>query len=109
MGKGTKDTSGYLDVESMALREQLNQLTAALEEVAKAEGAEAMKAASEAARRIARQASQLADEFAGAAHAAAAAAGQGRSQLEGAIRDKPLVAVSLAAAVGFLLATLVRR
>ena len=109
MGKGTKDTFGYLGTESMALREQLNQLTAALEEVAKAEGAEAMKAASEAARRIAAQASQLADEFAGAAHAAATAAGQGRSQLEGAIRDKPLMAVSLAAAAGFLLATLVRR
>lgn len=109
MGKGTKDTFGYLGTESMALREQLNQLTAALEEVAKAEGAEAMKAASEAARRIAGKASQLADEFAGAAHTAAAAAEQGRSQLEGAIRDKPLMAVSLAAAAGFLLAMLVRR
>ena len=109
MRKGTKDRYGYLGTEPMALREQLNQLTAALEEVAKAEGAEAIKAASEAARRIAGQTSQLADEFAGAAHAAAAAAGQGRSQLEGAIRDKPLMAVSLAAAAGFLLATLMRR
>lgn len=109
MTKCTKDTVGYLGTEPMALREQLNQLSAALKVMAKAEGAQAMKAATAAARRIAGQASQLVDEFADTAHAAAAAAGQGRNRLKGAIRDKPWVAVSLAVAAGFLLATLVRR
>jgi ElaB/YqjD/DUF883 family membrane-anchored ribosome-binding protein len=36
-------------------------------------------------------------------------AGEGREKLEAAIRDKPLVAVSVAALAGFLLAALVRR
>ncbi len=109
MSRSTKNTFGYLGAEPMVLCEQLNELTAALEEIAKAEGAEAMKAATATARRIAGQASQLVDEFAGTAHAAAAAAGQGRSQVEGAVRDNPWIAISLAAAAGFLLATLVRR
>lgn len=109
MAKGTKDKFGYLGTEPMALREQLNELTAALEELAQAEGAEAMKTAGEAVRRIVGQASQLADEFADTAQAAAAAAGQGRNQVEGAVRDNPWIAISLAAAAGFLLATLVRR
>jgi ElaB/YqjD/DUF883 family membrane-anchored ribosome-binding protein len=33
----------------------------------------------------------------------------GRAQLEGAIRDKPLAAVAIAAFAGFVLAALVRR
>ena len=45
MSKGVKDTFGYLGTEPMALREQLEQLSAALQEMAKAEGAEAVKAA----------------------------------------------------------------
>lgn len=109
MTKGTRDTFGYLGTEQIALREQLAELTAALEAMAKAEGAEAIKAASEAVRRIAGQASRLADEFADTAQAAAAAAGRGRSEVEGAIRNSPWLAVSLAAAAGFLVAALVRR
>ncbi len=53
MTRCAKDTFGYLGTEPMALREQLDQLSTALQELAKAEGAEAIKAASEAARRIA--------------------------------------------------------
>lgn len=109
MAKGTKDTFGYLGTEPMTLREQLDELTAALDEMAKAEGVEARKAATAAVRRIADQASRLADELADAAQGAAAAAGKGRNQVEGAIRDKPWLAISLAAAAGFLLATMVRR
>ena len=45
MSKGVKDTFGYLGTDPMALREQLEQLSAALQELAKAEGAEAIKAA----------------------------------------------------------------
>ena len=109
MAKCTKDTFGYLGTEPMALREQLDQLAAALERMAKAEGAEAMKAAGEAAKRLGDQATAMIDDLAGKAHGATAAAGQRRDQLEGVIRDRPWLAVSLAAAAGFLLASLVRR
>src|SRR6188508_377452 len=100
MGKSTKDTFGYLGTESLALRAGLERLTAALEEMSKAEGAEAVKVARDAARQMAGQATKLADELAGAAEAATAAAAQGRNQLEGAIRDKPWVALSIAAMAG---------
>lgn len=105
MTKSAKDASGY----PKALHEQLDQLSAALRDVAKAEGAEAIKAASDAARRIAERASAIADELTDKADAITAAAAKGRGQLEQAIRDQPLAAVSLAAAAGFLLALLVRR
>jgi len=113
MSKGVKDTFGYLGTEPMALREQLDQLSTALQELAKAEGAEAIKAASDAARRVADRAGEiadeLADELAGKADAVTAAAVKGRVPVEDAIREQPLMAVSLAAAAGFLLALLVRR
>jgi ElaB/YqjD/DUF883 family membrane-anchored ribosome-binding protein len=109
MSKGMKDTFGYLGTEPMALREQLDQLSTALQELAKAEGAEAIKAASDAARRVAERAGEVADELAGKADALGAAAAKGRIQVEDAIRKQPLTAVSLAAAAGFILALLVRR
>lgn len=109
MAKCAKDTFGYLGTEPVALRDQLKELTAALEELAKAEGAAAVKASAEAAHEIAGKASELADKLADSAHVAATAAGAGRNELEMAIRDKPWVAVSLAATAGFLLAVLVRR
>lgn len=95
-------TKSAKDASRSALHEQLDQLTAALRDVAKAESAEAIKAASEAARRIAEELAEKAD-------AVAAATSKGRGQLEQAIRDQPLTAVALAAAAGFLLALLVRR
>ncbi|CAN5923646.1 hypothetical protein BH11PSE3_BH11PSE3_49750 [soil metagenome] len=109
MTKSTKNRYGYLGTEPMALREQMDELVAALETMARAEGAEAIKAAAETVRRIAGQAGQLFDEVAGKAEVAAAAVGQGRGKLEGAIQSRPWVAVSVAAAAGFLLAALVRR
>ena len=109
MAKCTKDTFGYLGTESLALRAELERLTAALEDMAKAEGAEAAKAARDVARQIAGQATKLADQLAGTAQSATAAATEGRNRLEGAIRDKPWTAVSVAAMAGFLLASLVRR
>ncbi len=105
----TKDTYGYLGTESVALREQIERLTAAIEKAAKAEGADALSAAGEAAREIAARAATLVDELAGKAEAAKAAVGDGRKQLEGSIREQPLMAVAIAALAGFLLATLVRR
>ncbi|WP_147151461.1 hypothetical protein [Reyranella soli] len=105
----TKDRFGYLGTEPTALREQLDQLAAALQDLAKAEGAEAIKAANEAARRIAEQANAIVKELGDKADAVGAVAAKGRSQAEEAIRKQPLAAVSLAAAAGFLLAMLVRR
>ena len=104
----TKDTYGSLGTESVALREELERLAAAIERAAKSEGAEAMKAAGEAAHEILARATTMVDGLAGKADMAKAMA-DGRAQLEAAIRDKPLVAVSVAALAGFLLAALVRR
>lgn len=98
MSKSAKDASR----DPISLHEQLDQLTAALRDVAKAESTEAIKAASDAARRIAEELAEKAD-------AVAAATSKGRGQLEQAIRDQPLTAVALAAAAGFLVALLVRR
>jgi ElaB/YqjD/DUF883 family membrane-anchored ribosome-binding protein len=95
--------------DSMALHEQLDQLSATLRDIAKAEGAEAIEAASDAARRIAERANAIVEELAGKADVVTDAAAKGRGQLEQAIRDQPLAAVGLAAAAGFLLALLVRR
>jgi ElaB/YqjD/DUF883 family membrane-anchored ribosome-binding protein len=98
MSKSAKDASH----DPISLHEQLDRLTAALREVAKAESAEAIETASDAARRIAEELAEKAD-------AVAAATSKGRGQLEQAIRDQPLTAVALAAAAGFLVALLVRR
>jgi len=109
MGTSTKDTFGYLGTEPMALEKQLDQLAIALKDLAKVEGAEAIKVASEAAQRVAEQANAIARELVEKASAAGVAAAKGRSQAEEAIRKQPLAAISLAAAAGFLLAMLVRR
>ena len=44
-----KTTNGHSGAETAALREQVEQLTAAIEKMAKAEGAEAVKARREGA------------------------------------------------------------
>jgi ElaB/YqjD/DUF883 family membrane-anchored ribosome-binding protein len=104
----TTDTNGSLGTESAALREELEQLAAAIERAAKSEGAEAMKAAGEAAREILARATAMVDGLTGKADMAKAMA-DGRAQLESAIRDKPLAAIAIAALAGFVLAALVRR
>jgi ElaB/YqjD/DUF883 family membrane-anchored ribosome-binding protein len=104
----TTDTNGSLGTESAALREELEQLAAAIERAAKSEGAEAMKAAGEAAREILARATTMIDGLTGKADMAKAMA-DGRAQLESAIRDKPLAAIAIAALAGFVLAALVRR
>ncbi|MFO1082166.1 MAG: hypothetical protein U1E23_16235 [Reyranellaceae bacterium] len=86
-----KDTYGYLGSEAGAVRDELHRLAGLIEDAAKAESADAMKAAAEAAR-------QLADR-----------AGKGQAELEAAIRENPLAAVALAGVAGFVLALLVRR
>jgi ElaB/YqjD/DUF883 family membrane-anchored ribosome-binding protein len=109
MSRGVKDTFGYLGTEPVALREQLEQLSATLQDLAKADGAEAIRAAGDAARHVAGRAAKIADELAAQADAAGTAAAKGREEVEEAIRKQPLMAVSLAAAAGFILALLVRR
>ncbi len=104
-----KTTKGHLDVETAALREQVEQLTAAIEKMAKAEGADAVKAAGDAARQVAARAASIMDELTGNAQAASALMDEGRKQLEEAIRERPLTAISVAALAGFVLAALLRR
>ncbi|MFO1159133.1 MAG: hypothetical protein U1E60_09875 [Reyranellaceae bacterium] len=104
-----QDRFGYLGTEPMALREALEQLAAALQDLAKAEGAEAIKAASDGARRIAERADAITEEIAGKADTVATTAARSRSHIEHAVREQPLISLALAAAAGFLLGMLVRR
>jgi ElaB/YqjD/DUF883 family membrane-anchored ribosome-binding protein len=104
-----KTTNGHLGEETAALRQEVEQLTAAIEKMAKAEGADAVKAAGDAAREVAARAASIMDELAGNAQAASAVMDEGRKQLEQAIREKPLTAISIAALAGFVLAALLRR
>ena len=109
MGEEMQGMFGYRGTDPAALREELEQLAAVLQNLAKAEGAEAIKAASEAARRMAERAGTLAEGIAGEADTVAAAATRGRVRVEHAIREQPLTSLLLAAAAGFLLGLLVRR
>ncbi|MFZ5780584.1 MAG: glycine zipper domain-containing protein [Pseudomonadota bacterium] len=95
--------------DAAAVREQLERLAEALEALAKAEGAEAMKSAERMARRAAEQATAVLDDLAGTAQTVAAAADKGRGHVEDAVRQNPWAALSLAAAAGFLLAMVIRR
>jgi len=79
------------------------------EEMAKAEGSEAVRTAHDAARRIAQHAGAMAEALAARWDEARATVMHGREEVAGAIRSQPWSAVAIAAAVGFLLAMLVRR
>lgn len=92
-----------------ALKDQIEELTAALQALAKAEGDEALAAAKDTVRRLAGQASRLVEDMAGPTEDLEAAARRGLTRLESAVREQPLAAVGLAAAAGVLLALLVRR
>jgi ElaB/YqjD/DUF883 family membrane-anchored ribosome-binding protein len=104
-------SDAYRDLcaESAALKEHIEQLAVAMEQAAKAEGAEALKAFSERVRDILSRATVLVDELTKGADEAKFAAAEGREHLEDSIRKQPLLAVGIAAAVGFLLASLRRR
>lgn len=91
------------------LRDILRDLASSFERAAKAEGAEAVKAVSESAQDLLLRANTLLDDLARTADMAKSAADRGRDHLEESIRKQPLMAVGLAAAVGFLLASLRRR
>lgn len=87
----SKDSYGYLGTEGSALRDELERLAGLIEQAAKGQGEEALKAAAETAR-------DLADRV-----------GKGQAEIEEMIRQRPLAAVGLAGLAGFLLAVLVRR
>jgi ElaB/YqjD/DUF883 family membrane-anchored ribosome-binding protein len=103
------EASGDGSAKPVALKDQIEELTAALQAFARAEGDEALKAAGETVRRLAGQATRLVEDMAGPGEDVEAAARRGLTRLEAAIREQPLAAVGLAAAAGVLLALLVRR
>lgn len=102
-------TTGDTTARPETLKVHLEELTAALQALARAEGEEALKSASETVRRLAGQASTLLDGLAGPAKDLEATAEDALARLEEAIRKQPLAAVGIAAAAGVLLALLVRR
>ena len=92
-----------------ALKDQIEELAAALQALAKAEGDEALATAKETVRKLAGDATRLVEGMAGSTDELEAAARRGLTRLEAAVREQPLAAVGLAAAAGVLLALLVRR
>ena len=102
-------TTGDTTARPGTLKDHLEELAAALQALARAEGEEALKSAGETVRRLAGQASHLVDGLAGPAKTLEATAEDALAQLEEAIRKQPLAAVGIAAAAGVLLALLVRR
>lgn len=99
----------YRGTMSTALKDLLKEFATTLEQAAKAEGAEAAKAVGEKARDILSRANVLVDDLAEHAGKAKIAAAGGRGHLEDTIRKQPLLAIGIAAATGFLLASLRRR
>lgn len=92
------DTLGYLGNENMTAKELLRCLAASLEQMAKSEGTEAIELARSKAQEMLAKLEPLIAESANA-----------RSTLEESVRKQPLLAIALAAAAGFLLASLRRR
>ncbi|WP_428673243.1 hypothetical protein [Reyranella sp.] len=93
-----KDTSGHLGAEDMTATELLRCLAASLEQMAKGDGAAAVQFAHSEARKLLAKLEPLIAEPANI-----------RSTVEESVRKQPLVALALAAAAGFLLASFRRR
>ncbi len=91
------------------LRDVLRELASSFERAAKAEGSEAAKAIGESTQDLLLRANAMLDELARTAGTAKSAVAKGRGHFEESIRKQPLMAVGLAAAAGFLLASLRRR
>jgi hypothetical protein len=93
-----KDTFGYLGNEDMTAKELLRCLAASLEQMAKSEGAEAAELARRKAQALLAKLEPLIAESANV-----------RSTLEEQVRKQSLLAIALAAAAGFLVASFRRR
>lgn len=88
---------------------RLKDLAAVLERMVAAESADALKAGCEEARKLLADADKSIEDISHKTDEMKAAAIAGRSHLEDRIREQPLFAVGLAAAAGFLLASLLQR
>lgn len=99
--------------EWQAWESELDRLITSIEKDAKAGQGEvvemAIKAAEDALAKAAARIAEIAATAEAAKDTVETAAGHSRAEVERAIRDKPLTAVAVAAAAGFLLALLVRR
>jgi ElaB/YqjD/DUF883 family membrane-anchored ribosome-binding protein len=104
-----EDIYRHLAIEFGVLKKQLEQLAVAMDQAARTEGAEAMKAVSEKAQDLLSRATLLVDELAKYADKGMSAARQGRRDLEDKVHNQPLLALGIAAAAGFLLGSLRRR
>ena len=90
MSKGVKDTFGYLGTEPMALREQLEQLSTALQEMAKAEGSRGDQGGKRCrATRSPSTPARSPTSWPDKAEPSRPPRRKGRGQVEGAIRDQP--------------------
>jgi ElaB/YqjD/DUF883 family membrane-anchored ribosome-binding protein len=93
-----KDTLGFLGHEDTTPKELLRCLAGVLEQIIKSEGAEGLELARGKAR-----------ELLGKLEPLIAQSTTARTHLEEAVRQRPLLAVVLATAAGFMLASLRRR
>jgi ElaB/YqjD/DUF883 family membrane-anchored ribosome-binding protein len=91
------DTLSCRDGEDMTAKQLLRDLVTALEHLAKSEGAEAIERAHSKARELLAKLEPLIARSATA-----------RTNLEEKVRQQPLLAIGLATAAGFLLASLRR-
>ena len=105
----SRDRFGYLGAEAAALREHIDQASAAIARAAQNEGTEAATAAAEAARELLARAAMLADEWVDRAKVAAKGVDAGQDGLADIVRRKPLASLGVATAAGFVLALLLRR
>ncbi|SKA09390.1 Membrane-anchored ribosome-binding protein, inhibits growth in stationary phase, ElaB/YqjD/DUF883 family [Enhydrobacter aerosaccus] len=90
-------------------KDRLKELAAVLERMVAAESADALKAGCDEARKLLAEADAAVEDLSRRTDAMKAAALAGRSHLEERIRAQPLFAVGIAAAAGFLLASLLQR
>ena len=104
-----QDICHDLGTHFSALKEHLEQLAVAIEQVATTEATEVTKAFSAKARDILSRATPLVDELARDAGKAKIAATDVCDHIEDKIRKQPFLAIGIAAAVGFLVASLRRR
>jgi ElaB/YqjD/DUF883 family membrane-anchored ribosome-binding protein len=110
MADGTHK-SAYADrtFDYAEFKDRLKDLAAVLERMVAAESADALKTGCDEARKLLADADAAIEDFSRKTDDVKAAALAGRSHLEERIREQPLFAVGIAAAAGFLLASLLQR
>lgn len=107
--KAQKDIEAGLGGDVESLKGALEELLGVLERIAVSEGTDAIRAARDKARDFLAKADAFADRLGHGSGDAKRVAAAARTQLEDSIRAQPLMAVGIAAAVGFLLASFGRR